>query len=53
MQLLTNVNEDIYKQLFGDTTKSDEIFEFLKTNYKLTEIGGIHKVVHKTSGVNN
>ena len=52
MQLLTDANEDIYDQLFGDTTKSDEIFDFLKTKHGLTEIEGIKKVVHATSGVN-
>ena len=52
MQLLTDANEDIYDRLFGDTTKSDEIFDFLKTKHGLTEIEGIKKVVHATSGVN-
>ncbi len=28
MQLLRDVNEEIYDQLLGDTTKSDKIFEF-------------------------
>ena len=52
MQLLTDANEDIYDQLFGNTTKSDEIFDFLKTKHGLTEIEGIKKVVRATSGVN-
>ena len=52
MQLLTDENEDIYKQVFGDTTKSDTIFEFLKTTYKLQEIDGIKKVAHYTGGAN-
>ena len=52
MQLLTDANEDIYDQLFGNNTKSDEIFDFIKTTHGLTEIEGIKKTVHATSGVN-